>query len=150
MHPPSVDALARSLADTGLPAPLLVDAARAAIADGDPASARNLAEGLRRALLGRVINATGVLLHTNLGRAPLAWSQPASYTNLELDLATGKRGSRHSHVGRLLARLCGAEDAIVVNNNAASVLLVLAALARGREVLAVSYTHLTLPTTPYV
>jgi L-seryl-tRNA(Ser) seleniumtransferase len=75
-----------------------------------------------------------VLLHTNLGRAPLAVTQPAGYTNLELDLATGRRGSRHGHVGRLLARLCGAEAAIVVNNNAAAVLLALAALARGRQV----------------
>jgi L-seryl-tRNA(Ser) seleniumtransferase len=135
MRPPSVDRLARSLVDTGLPHPLLVDVARAAIAAGDPASARALATDLRRALLQRVVNATGVLLHTNLGRAPLGWCQPAGSTNLELDLTTGARGSRHAHCGRLLARLCDAEAAIVVNNNAAAVLLVLAALARGRQVL---------------
>src|SRR5204862_7837891 len=70
----------------------------------------------------------------NLGRAPGAFSQPASYTNLELDLTSGRRGSRHTPVGRLLARLCATDAAIVVNNNAAAVLLVLAALARGREV----------------
>ncbi len=134
-RPPSVDALARSLAHTGLPHPLLVDAARAAIAAGTPESATLEVHALARALLQPVVNATGVLLHTNLGRAPLAVSTPGSYTNLELDLATGKRGSRHAHVGRLLARLCGAEAAIVVNNNAAAVLLVLAALATGREVL---------------
>ncbi|MDQ1418107.1 MAG: L-seryl-tRNA(Ser) seleniumtransferase, partial [Acidimicrobiaceae bacterium] len=69
-RPPSVDALARSLADLDLPHALLVDAARTAIAAGDPASARGEAEALAAALLRPVINATGVLLHTNLGRAP--------------------------------------------------------------------------------
>jgi L-seryl-tRNA(Ser) seleniumtransferase len=134
MRPPSVDSLARSLADTGLPHPLLVDAARAAIAAGDPDSARGHAEELQRTLLRPVVNATGVLLHTNLGRAPLAHNQPVSYWNLELDLETGRRGSRSVHAGRLLARLCGAEAAVVVNNNAAAVLLVLASLATGRQV----------------
>ena len=134
MPPPSVDALARSLTDIDLPAPLLVDAAREAIAAGDHNSARHRAEEIRRALLGPVVNATGVLLHTNLGRAPLGVQQDERYSNLELDLTTGRRGSRHDHVGRLLARLCGAESAIVVNNNAAAVLLVLAALASGHEV----------------
>jgi L-seryl-tRNA(Ser) seleniumtransferase len=133
-RPPSVDALARGLATSGLPHPLLVDVAREAIAAGDAGSAPARAEQLRRALLQRVINATGVLLHTNLGRAPLAAAPPAPATNLELDLATGQRGSRQDHCGRLLARLCGAERALVVNNNASAVLLVLAALARGREV----------------
>ncbi|CAN5159716.1 L-seryl-tRNA(Sec) selenium transferase [soil metagenome] len=132
MRPPSVDALARSIADTGLPHPLLVDAARTAIAAGDPDGARASAAAVARALLGPVINATGVLLHTNLGRAPLAVSVPAAYTNLELDLSTGRRGSRRSHAGALLARAGGAEAALVVNNGAAAVLLVLAALARGR------------------
>ncbi|MGH9118293.1 MAG: L-seryl-tRNA(Sec) selenium transferase [Acidimicrobiales bacterium] len=134
MRPPSVDALARSIADVDLPHPLLVDAARRAIADGDPSSARDRAVAVRRALLGPVINASGVLLHTNLGRAPFATAQPAGYTNLELDLATGRRGSRRDHVGALLATACGAEAALVVNNGAAAVLLVLAALARGRAV----------------
>lgn len=133
-RPPSVDSLARELATTGLPHPLLVDVARQAIAAGDPASAVGRAEAVRQAMLGPVINATGVLLHTNLGRAPVAWSQPAHYTNLELDVATGRRGSRHRHAGELLARACGAEAAIVVNNGAAAVLLVLATLARGRAV----------------
>ena len=133
-RPPSVDALARGLATSGLPHPLLVDVAREAIAAGDADSAAARAEQLRRTLLQPVINATGVLLHTNLGRAPLAAAPPAPATNLELDLATGQRGSRQDHCGRLVARLCGAERAIVVNNNASAVLLVLAALARGREV----------------
>jgi L-seryl-tRNA(Ser) seleniumtransferase len=87
------------------------------------------------------VNATGVLLHTNLGRAPVGADALAdavrvggSYSNLEFDLATGKRGSRDAHAGALLARACGAEAGLVVNNNAAAVLLSLAALARGRDV----------------
>lgn len=131
-----MDALARSLADTGLPHPLLVDAARAAIAESDAdhvaERARRLAHAAARSLLHPVINATGVLLHTNLGRAPLAIAADAAYTNLELDLSSGRRGSRHAHAAALLARLCDTEDAIVVNNGASAVLLVLAALAAGR------------------
>ena len=81
-----------------------------------------------------MINGTGVLLHTNLGRAPLAWSQGADYSNLELDLdqrasaATARRARP-----ALLARACGAEAAMAVNNCAAAVMLVLAALASGRD-----------------
>jgi L-seryl-tRNA(Ser) seleniumtransferase len=82
-----------------------------------------------------VINATGVLLHTNLGRAPVAWQQDAGYSNLELDLDSGRRGSRHAHAAALIARACGAEAAMVVNNGASAVLLVLAAVARERDVL---------------
>jgi L-seryl-tRNA(Ser) seleniumtransferase len=123
------------MADIGLPPPLLVDAARQAVAAGDPESARARAEAIARAFLQPVINATGVLLHTNLGRAPLAWSQEPGYSNLELDLATGRRGSRDAHAATLLARGCNAEAALVVNNGASAVLLVLAALARGRDVL---------------
>ena len=131
MRPPSVDRLARSLRDTGLPHPLLVDVARAAIAADDPPSARPRAEAVAAALLRRVVNATGVLLHTNLGRAPLGVAPAGGYSNLELDLTTGERGSRSAHAAALLARACGAEDALVVNNGAAAVLLVLAALAGG-------------------
>jgi len=141
-RPPSVDALARALATSGLPHPVLVEAARAAIAEataaGDPASAGARAdEAARRAarrMLQPVVNATGVLLHTNLGRAPLAVSQPAGYTNLEFDLERGERGSRSVHAAALLARACGAEAALVVNNGAAALLLVLTALAAGSEV----------------
>lgn len=134
-RPPSVDALARSLASTGLPHPLLVDAAREAISAGDPGSAANRAAGLARALLQPVVNATGVLLHTNLGRAPLPTTTlPAGYSNLELDLATGGRGSRQERTASLLGRAAGAEAAMVVNNGAAAVVLVLAALAAGRGV----------------
>jgi L-seryl-tRNA(Ser) seleniumtransferase len=89
---------------------------------------------MSRALLRPVINATGVLLHTNLGRAPLAASVEPRPSNLELDLATGRRGSRQRGVAGLLARAAGAEGALVVNNGAAAVLLVLAALAPGRAV----------------
>jgi len=134
VRPPSVDAVARELADVGLPHPLLVDAARAAIAAGDPDSARTRAEDLRRDLLRPVVNATGVLLHTNLGRAPIAHAQVPTYTNLEFDVTTGRRGSRGRNAATLLARAAGAEAALVVNNGAAAVLLVLAALARDRDV----------------
>jgi L-seryl-tRNA(Ser) seleniumtransferase len=137
-RPPSVDALARSLAPTGLPHPLLVDIAREAIADDDVDGALARAGAAARRLLGPVVNATGVLLHTNLGRAPLAVSTDATYTNLELDLVTGQRGSRHDRVGPLLARTCGAEAAIVVNDGAGAVLLALAALASGGRRVAVS------------
>ena len=92
--------------------------------------------------LCRVINATGVVLHTNLGRAPLSHAalahinaSAATYSNLEYDVARGERGKRDVHTGRLLAELVGAEAAIVVNNNAAAVFLVLNALAKGAEVI---------------
>ena len=97
---------------------------------------------LARPSLRRVINATGVVLHTNLGRAPLAPEAAraaelaAGYCSLELDLEEGRRGSRYSHVAALIAELTGAEDALVVNNNAAAVLLVLDTLARGGEAVA--------------
>jgi L-seryl-tRNA(Ser) seleniumtransferase len=133
-RPPSVDALARTIAGSGLPHPILVDIARAAIADGDPASAEARAIDFGRTLLSPVVNATGVLLHTNLGRAPLAFEHPARPQTIEFDLATGDRGSRQRAVGQLFAKLCAAEDAIIVNNNAAAVLLVLATLAAGRDV----------------
>ena len=126
------------MAGSGLPHAVRVELARQAIADG-PASyerdaALSRADTFARSLLGPVINATGVLLHTNLGRAPLAVTHPATAMNIELDLETGDRGSRQYAVGKLLAMLCGAESAMVVNNNAAAVLLVLAAIARDRQV----------------
>ena len=129
-----MDALARSLAPSRLPAAICVDIAREAIAAGDPGSAAARAQAFTRTLLMPVVNATGVLLHTNLGRAPLAVTQPARPMNVEFDLRTGERGSRQRAVGQLFARLCGGEAAMVVNNNAAAVMLVLAALAHGRGV----------------
>ncbi len=134
-RPPSVDALARSLAGSGLPHPVLVDVARAAIAAGDPESAPLRAEEVSRSLLRPVVNATGVLLHTNLGRAPLRFRQDAHAWNLEFDLATGGRGSRSAHAASLLARAVGAAGALVTNNGAAAVLLALTALAAGRAVI---------------
>ena len=105
----------------------------------EEAAALRLAAAARPSLT-RVINATGVVLHTNLGRAPLAAAAiariaelAAGYTNLEYDLAAGRRGRRDVHAERLLVTLTGAEAAVVVNNNAAATMLVLAALARGRE-----------------
>lgn len=91
--------------------------------------------------LARVINATGVIIHTNLGRAPLSAEALAAveavalgYSNLEYDLEVGERGSRHAHASAVLARLTGAEAAMVVNNNASAVLLALTALAKDAEV----------------
>ncbi len=133
-RPPSVDQLARSLADSGLPHPLRVEVARQAIADGEVERAGELARERARRLLVPVINATGVLLHTNLGRASIAHHQDASFLNLELDLSTGKRGSRQAAVGELAATAVGAEAAIVVNNCAGAVLLALAALPGDRAV----------------
>jgi L-seryl-tRNA(Ser) seleniumtransferase len=92
--------------------------------------------------LSPVINATGVIIHTNLGRALLSKSAQAAmvsaanaYNTLEFDLETGKRGSRLLHAGRILRDLTGAEDALVVNNNASALILILSALAKGREVI---------------
>ncbi|MGH3045498.1 MAG: L-seryl-tRNA(Sec) selenium transferase [Gaiellaceae bacterium] len=133
--------------------PLVLAAARAALARAreeigagyDPADidARVLYEldALLRPGLRRVLNATGVVVHTNLGRAPLApealarvQEAAAGYSNLEYDLHAGARGSRQDHVAGLLRELTGAEAALVVNNNAGAVLLALAALAESREV----------------
>jgi L-seryl-tRNA(Ser) seleniumtransferase len=98
------------------------------------------AEG--RPVLRSVINATGVIVNTNLGRAPLSAAAVAAmervargYSNLEYDLNRGERGSRHTHVQGLLREVTGAEEALVVNNNAAAVLIVLSGLAAGREVI---------------
>ncbi|MEI8172936.1 MAG: L-seryl-tRNA(Sec) selenium transferase [Deltaproteobacteria bacterium] len=99
-------------------------------------------DSLHQYRLRRVVNATGVILHTNLGRAPLCAEAlariadvAAGYSNLEFDLEKGERGLRYNHVQRLLCELSGAEDALVVNNNAAAVLLVINTLAQGREAL---------------
>ncbi len=101
-----------------------------------------------RPTLQPVINATGVILHTNLGRAPLSESALAAmqavsqgYSTLEYDLEKGRRGSRYTHTEDLLKRLTGAEAALVVNNNASALLLILSALARRRRVL-ISRTQL--------
>ncbi|MDZ4164637.1 MAG: L-seryl-tRNA(Sec) selenium transferase [Smithellaceae bacterium] len=104
------------------------------------AEAARLIEALRGGSLRPVVNATGVILHTNLGRAPLCEAAleriakvGRGYSNLEYDLQKGERGERYDHVRDLLRLLTGAEDALVVNNNAAAVLLVLNSLAEGQE-----------------
>ena len=104
--------------------------------------ARASLQALLRPTLRPVINATGVIIHTNLGRAPLSAEARAAmeaaargYSNLEYDLEVGQRGSRYVHAEELLCRLTGAEAALVVNNNAGAVLLILSALARGGEVI---------------
>jgi L-seryl-tRNA(Ser) seleniumtransferase len=127
-----------------------LDAARQNIIDGQPTptaddlvadAARRLAADVRPSLCP-VINATGVIVHTNLGRAPLSERARQAmadvslgYSNLEYDMHAGARGSRYVHAAELLRRLTGAEDALVVNNNASAVLLTLTALAKDREVL---------------
>jgi L-seryl-tRNA(Ser) seleniumtransferase len=163
---PSIDALRQRAAVRALEARFGADATidalrqaasavRSAIAGGDAmfadegavagqiesAAAARL-DGAFRPSLQRVINATGVIIHTNLGRAPIA---PAAidrvvevargYSSLEYDLGRGARGRRDRHAEALLCRLTGAEAAVVVNNNAAATMIVLAALAAGREVI---------------
>ena len=152
---PSVDRLVAAAGDE--PRVLLVESARAALAEaranvlrGAPApefedlveltrsrTARAMAPSLRP-----VLNATGVILQTNLGRAPLSARAVAAmadvaagYSNLEYDVDAGERGSRHEHVRELIRQTTGAEDGLVVNNNAAALLMVLQVLARGREVI---------------
>lgn len=148
---PSVDVLADRI-ESPLPRAMVVDICRLAleqarsdIAGGDRADAEGVARSTVRAMEResgvRVVNATGVLLHTNLGRSP--WSSKAAdravaaatgYGNLEIDIDTGVRSRRGSYVERLLTRLTGAEAAFVVNNNAAGLLLALAATSKGRAV----------------
>jgi len=159
---PSVDQLLRSLGDrlevAGIPRARLTEMVREALdderrrlltgatapADFATLTARVVQAGRRSGVfsLRPVINAQGVVLHTNLGRALLSAlalervaAVGAAYSNLELDLASKERGSRYSHVEALLRRLTGAEDALVVNNNAAAVLLALETLAHGKEVI---------------
>jgi L-seryl-tRNA(Ser) seleniumtransferase len=159
---PSVDALLRHDDVAALAGPLARDvvvdvvreeiaAARARLRRGESAPAEigvlvagvlRRAAALRQPSLRRVINATGVVLHTNLGRAPLsaaargAMADAATgYSNLEFDLERGARGSRHTHLEDLICRVTGAEAALAVNNNAAAVLLVLAEIAAGRDVI---------------
>lgn len=155
---PSVDAILSSI--PGLPAggpehALATEAARevlagarAAATRGQPARREELVERTVVAMearmapsLRRVINASGVILQTNLGRAPLgraaieAMTRVAGASNLEFDLDAGERGSRHEHVRSLIQRVTGAEDGIVVNNNAAALLMVLQVFAQAREVI---------------
>jgi L-seryl-tRNA(Ser) seleniumtransferase len=152
---PSVDRVQKDLAARApeIPSWATTEAARQVLSEAREALGRGATAGdivgaaLERARVfaaqrpRRVVNATGVVLHTNLGRAPLApgaahaaEEAAASYGDLELDLATGGRGQRLTAVAQKLRLLAGAEDALAVNNCAAAVLLALSALARGREV----------------
>jgi L-seryl-tRNA(Ser) seleniumtransferase len=148
---PSVERLALELGPPHelavLAAREAIEARRAELAAASPAPS-DLAERARAILARlqtpsprRVLNATGVIVHTGLGRAPLAAEAAGAvaavaggYSDLELDLESGERGSRQSHVVSLLRELTGAQDALVVNNCAAAVLLAAASLAGGREV----------------
>ena len=160
-HLPSVASLLQTQAARHLVAEYgheaTVDGLRAALEDvrqtilagGEPPSQEMILAQAVRSLaaylsptLELVINATGVIIHTNLGRAPLSQAAreameavAVGYSNLEYDLEAGRRGSRYLHAESLLCQLTGAEGALVVNNNAAAVLLILTALAQGREVI---------------
>jgi L-seryl-tRNA(Ser) seleniumtransferase len=143
---PSVDRVLRELGDVGLPRPVVTAVVRRTVAaerrrraDGVAAdvmaAARTAIDDLRRARLGPVVNGTGILIHTNLGRSPLAPSvvdavaaAAAGYTNLEIDLTTGARGGRAPYLEQALAVLCGAEAATVANNCAAALVLALRSL----------------------
>lgn len=148
-RPPSVDALAAALDDGTVPRALLIEIARSSIetwrASGEGPGPERIAaarvEGLRRSRPRRLINATGVLLHTNLGRAPVApaavdaaASSAGGYSALEFDLASGRRGRRGAYVLELAQAVTGAEAALVVNNNAGALYLTIAALAGNGEV----------------
>jgi len=151
LHVPAVEAVleanGRSLAVDAIRA--VLDEAREAILEGEACPPEDVLaqhavgklHSLARSTLHPVINATGVVIHTNLGRAPLSEAAleamvavGRAYSNLEYDLDAGQRGSRYVHASDLLCRLTGAEAALVVNNNAGAVLLALSALARGHEV----------------
>lgn len=147
-RPPSVDAVVRRVDDGILPRPLIVETVRSVIdtARTDPTldietESRRRLDLLRQAVPRRIVNATGVILHTNLGRAP--WSPEAiaavrevtaGYTNVELDLSSGERGKRNDAAERLVTSLTGAEAALILNNNAGAVFLTLLALGAGRPV----------------
>ena len=148
---PSVDKFVSSLGVWPLPRSIVTEVARSVIdlaRDGKldetadlEAEAKAILSGLVRTRLRTVLNATGVILHTNLGRSPLAeeaaraaYEASAGYTNIELDTETGHRGRRGRFLFDLLADLTGAEDALVVNNNAGALMLTLSAIASGREV----------------
>jgi L-seryl-tRNA(Ser) seleniumtransferase len=152
---PPVDRLLRDPLLASLPRELALQAAREVLDDArratlngawtfSPADLPGLVEQRVRAAtaprLRPVLNASGVIIHTNLGRAPLsaaaleaAQEAAAGYSNLEFDLEAGERGSRHALVTDMLGRLTGAEDALVANNNAAAMLLILTALGQGHE-----------------
>lgn len=146
---PSVDKILQSLGETGLPAPIVVDAVRRHLSalraqhktipppDAVVAGVREQLRSLRATRITPVINGTGILVHTNLGRAPLGQDSiralsaiGAGYSTLEYSLADGSRGARAAYLEHALAILCGAEAAAVVNNNAAALVLILDCFCR--------------------
>ncbi len=160
-HLPAVDVLAQAalalVKDSAMPQHILVEAARSTLDTARASLAQSgsapdqhtlaqqvaaIADASLRPSLRPVVNATGIILQTNLGRAPLSSNAieamqrvSAGYSNLEFDLESGTRGSRTTHLNALLCRLSGAEAALAVNNNAAAMLLALSTCAQGREVI---------------
>ena len=133
-YPPSVNELVEAHSNSGIPRPLLVDEVRKAINEGKWNNLDERVGILRKLALQEVVNATGVLLHTNLGRACWPTTFSGSPVNLELDLNSGSRGSRQGYLGQLFANLCETEAAMVVNNCSSAVLLILSALAHEKGV----------------
>ena len=146
---PGVDTLLEAVADCPLPRPLVVATIRAELASLRKSKSipehDEIVSGLRLRLkdlalsrLQPVINGTGVVVHTNLGRAPIAPPNNTGYTNLEIDLTTGRRGKRAAYVEQCLAELCGAEAAMVTNNCAAALVLILRHLTTEKKEVIIS------------
>ena len=146
---PGVDTLLEAVADCPLPRPLVVNTIRAELAairkaenipdaDAITKTIRQRLDDLALSRLQPVINGTGVVVHTNLGRAPIAPPTNTGYTNLEIDLATGRRGKRAAYVEQCLAELCGAEAAMVTNNCAAALVLIVRQLTATKKEVVIS------------
>ena len=146
---PGVDTLLEAVADCPLPRPLVVNTIRAELAairkaenipdaDAITETIRQRLDDLALSRLQPVINVTGVVVHTNLGRAPIAPPTNTGYTNLEIDLTTGRRGKRAAYVEQCLAELCGAEAAMVTNNCAAALVLIVRQLTATKKEVVIS------------
>ena len=146
---PGVDTLLEAVADCPLPRPLVVNTIRAELAairkaenipdaDAITETIRQRLDDLALSRLQPVINGTGVVVHTNLGRAPIAPPTHTGYTNLEIDLTTGRRGKRAAYVEQCLAELCGAEAAMVTNNCAAALVLIVRQLTATKKEVVIS------------
>ena len=146
---PGVDTLLEAVADCSLPRPLVVNTIRAELAairkaknipdaDAITETIRQRLDDLALSRLQPVINGTGVVVHTNLGRAPIAPPTNTGYTNLEIDLTTGRRGKRAAYVEQCLAELCGAEAAMVTNNCAAALVLIVRQLTATKKEVVIS------------
>ena len=146
---PGVDTLLEAVADCPLPRPLVVNTIRAELAairkaenipdaDAITETIRQRLDDLALSRLQLVLNGTGVVVHTNLGRAPIAPPTNTGYTNLEIDLTTGRRGKRAAYVEQCLAELCGAEAAMVTNNCAAALVLIVRQLTATKKEVVIS------------